>query len=134
MSPTYPSPPSLLCTAATSHPQLTAPSPSPPAQRLLHRLPRLLRALQDSPGQGPMAPYLPYVSQDSNAARVIRSEPGRATPSAGDAMRSLQVWAMGGWEGATTLCSVNWLRHLHAPLRPSDPLNPAMHSCVHTVA
>ena len=44
------------------------PPPSlPVSQRLLHRLPSLLRALQDSP-QGLLAPYLPFVSQSSCTA------------------------------------------------------------------
>ena len=36
----------------------------PVPQRLLHRLPGLLRALQDSP-QGLLAPYLPFVSNNN---------------------------------------------------------------------
>ena len=39
----------------------------PVPQRLLHRLPSLLRALQDSP-QGLLAPYLPFVSHSSCTA------------------------------------------------------------------
>ena len=60
---------------------LAATLPTCTVQRLLHRLPGLLRALQDSP-QGLLAPYLPFVSQSSCTASgpacVRRDTPSRS--------------------------------------------------------
>ena len=78
-------------------PYVSPSPPPPPAQRLLHRLPWLLRALQDGPGHGPMVSYLPYVSPTHCHAAVNCAGDGVSSSSEGNLMHSLQqVWAGGG--------------------------------------